>query len=160
MKDIESKLDELLVKKAPYQLPEGFKKGLVSALPWIAILGGVLTLLAFLGALQVIWAVSTLGTLAGLSGLVISNYGVLIWLSVLILVVECVLFFMAFGPLKARKKNGWNMLFWLSLITAGSAVVYLVFGLNIGQFLFSLVGALISLYLLFQVRSFYVGTEK
>ncbi len=164
MKVIETKLDELLVKKAPYQLPENFKKSLAKVLPWLALLGGVLSLLSAWGVYEALsWAGSLMSMTNelgayGYYGGYSAAYGPMLWLSVALLVAEAVLFFMAFSPLKAYKKRGWDMLFWLSLIN----VVYTVFSLivtpNVMQFLVSIIGSVIGLYLLFQVRSRFVSS--
>lgn len=155
MKVLETKLDEWLVKKAPYQLPENFKKGLVKAMPWLVLVGGVLTLLGALSLYQLMSMANELSLAYTYYTGVSYNYGPLMWVSLLLIVVEAVILFMAFAPLKAQKKRGWDLLFWLSLLNVVYAVIYLVAAPNLGQFLFSLLGTLIGLYLLFQIRSHY-----
>lgn len=164
MKAIENKLDELLVKKAPFQLPENGRKMLVSALPWLALIGGVLSVLAAWGVYQLAtWAntwmnaANELGGLYGYSGYTTAyaTNAPLLWISLLIILVQGIMFFMAFSPLKAHKKKGWDMLFWVSLLNIVYAVVYVVAAPNVMSLIFSLIGSLIGLYLLFQVRSHY-----
>ena len=48
-KQLEDKMEEYLVKKAPIQIPENGKKALVQWMPWIALVFGVLSLLSALG---------------------------------------------------------------------------------------------------------------
>lgn len=163
MKVLEDKLDELLVKKAPYKLPENFKKGLVTAMPWLALIGGILSLLGAMGVYQLVTVASSwigvaneLSNAYGYSGYS-SSFGPLLWLSLALLVVEAVVSFMAFSPLKENKKRGWDLMFWLSLLNVAYAVIYLIAAPNIMQFIFSLLGSAIGLYLLFQIRSHYTG---
>ena len=164
MKAIENKLDDLLVKKAPYKLPDNFKKGLVTAMPWLALIGGVLSLLGAWGVYQLVSWVSNwmgvandLGAAYGYYTGYSASFGPLLWLSLLLLVVEAVVSFMAFSPLKSHKKRGWDLMYWLSLLNVVYAVVYLIAAPNIMQFIFSLLGSAIGLYLLFQIRSYYMS---
>lgn len=164
MKVIENKLDDMLVKNAPYKLPENFKKGLVTAMPWLALLGGILSLLGAWSVYQIVsWASSWMGVANELGAAYgyytgySTAFGPLLWLSLLLLVVEAVVSFMAFGPLKEHKKRGWDLMFWLALLNVAYAVIYLIAAPNIMQFLFSLLGSVIGLYLLFQIRSYYSG---
>lgn len=168
MKAIENKLDELLVKNAPFQLPENGRKMLVSALPWLTLIGGVLSVLAVWGVYQLAtWAntwmnaASELGTTYGYAGY--SGYasnGPLLLMSAILIAVEAILFFMAFSPLKERRKRGWDLLFWVSMLNVVYAVVYMVATPNLLSLIFSLLGSLVGLYLLFQVRSHYTSAAS
>ena len=165
MKALENKLDEVLVKKAAYKLPENFKKGLVTALPWLALLGGILSLLGAWGVYQIVsWASSWMGVANELGSTYgyytgySASFGPLLWVSLVLLIVEAVISFMAFNPLKEKKKRGWDLMYWLALINVAYAVVYLIAAPNIMQFVFSLLCSAIGLYFLFQVRSHYLGT--
>jgi len=154
-------LDEWLVKKAPFQLPENGKKGLVTALPWIALVLGILELFAAWG----LWTLATFTSRItdavnqlsayGYTSPVSATVGPVIWLSLIIVLAEAVMFLVAFAGLKAHKKSGWTMMFWISLLNIVYAVVYLFVNQSIFSLLMSLVGSVIGLYLLFQVRSFY-----
>jgi len=168
MKAIENKLDELLVKKAPFQLPESGKKMLVNAFPWLALIGGVLSVLGAWGVYQLaMWANTWMSAANELNGLYgysgysgyASGYGPMLWLSLILILAEGVLFFMAFSPLKMRRKRGWDLLFWVSLLNVVYAVVYMVATPNLFSLVFSLIGSLIGLYLLFQVRSQYTAAS-
>ncbi len=164
MKALESKLDDMLVKKAPYKLPENFKKNLVTAMPWLALIGGVLSLLGAWSVYQLVsWANSwmnvanELGNAYGYYTGYSTSFGPLLWVSLALLVVEAVVSFMAFNPLKMKQKRGWDLMFWLALLNAAYAVVYLVAAPNIMQFLLSLLGSVVGLYVLFQIRSAYAA---
>lgn len=132
-------LDEYLVKKAPFQIPDGGKEMLVKFGPWIAIVLLVLTLPLLLVALG-------LGTLlvpfAGLS--YASGFG----LASLLALVQVALLVLALPGLFARKMTGWMYLFYSQL---ASVVGSLLLGSIVG----AVVGGLIGLYILFQVREKY-----
>lgn len=166
LQHVEEKLDELLVKKAPYQLPESAKENLVKYLPWVTLIGGVLALLAAIPLYQaltladrVMTNVNAFYQAAGYGATPLQGVGVIAWLSLLLLVLEGLLFFMAFTGLKEHKKSGWNILYWVALLNLGNLVIMFVANWQFGSFLFSLVGEVIGFYLLFQIRSFYGGAK-
>jgi hypothetical protein len=163
MNGLEVKLDEWLVKKAPFQMPENARKGLVTALPWLTLIGGVLMLWAAWGLYQLLTYVSPFVGLANelnaAYGVAVApsvvNYGPVVWLSLALLAVEAVMFFIAFPALQAHKKSGWNLLFWVSLINIVEVVLQMIGYTNFGSLVLALLGSLVGLYLLFQVRSYY-----
>jgi hypothetical protein len=90
----------------------------------------------------------------------VSGISAVAWVGLALLVVQAVLFLVAFPSLRAFKKGGWNILFWAALVNVVYDVVYNLFGygyMNFGQLLFSLIGAAVGLYLLFQIRPVYTG---
>ena len=158
MQETENKLDELLVKKAPFQLPANVKEGLVKALPWITLAGGILTALSVVFLFQALILVNSLfGGLAVVTGVAYPGLMFMAWVALAIAAVQAVMFFVAFGPLKDRKKSGWNILFWVSLVYAVYAVALFFGNWDVFSLILSLVGDVVGLYLLFQVRSYYVG---
>jgi hypothetical protein len=165
MKQLEAMLDEWLVKKAPFQLPENARKGLVTALPWLTLLGGLLMLWAAWGLYSLITYVNPFVGLAnelnaayGLGYTSPVGFGPMVWVSLGLLAVEAVLFFIAFPALQAHKKSGWNILFWVTLLNVVQNLMSLIgYTSNFGAFLLSLLGSVVGLYLLFQVRSYYTG---
>jgi hypothetical protein len=164
MKPLEVKLDDWLVKKAPFQLPENARKGLVAALPWLTLVGGALMLWAAWGLYQLLTYVSPFVGLAneinaayGIAYTPAVSFGPLVWLSLALLVVEAIMFFVAFPALQARKKSGWNLLFWVTLLNVAEVVLQMIGYVNFGSLLVSLLFSVVGLYLLFQVRSYYTG---
>lgn len=141
MKQLNKTLEVYLVKKAP-ALPKNIKEILVKFAPWLAIIGVVLSIPALL-------------TLFGLGAMMYSlpygAYGVGrggFSLAALFLVATAVLEALAVPGLMKRKMAGWNFLYygvWLSAVY--SLLSYDLIGL--------VVGLVISLYLLFQVKSYY-----
>lgn len=165
MKQIETMLDEWLVKKAPFQLPENGRKGLVKAMPWIALVGGLLCLFGVFA----LWRLATftdsivsyanqVNSLYGAPVATVAGTNMLVWLSLIVLAVQGVMFVAAFAGLKTQKKSGWNLLFWVALLNVAYAVVYLFVNQSIVSLLFSLIETVVGLYLLFQIRSYYVAS--
>lgn len=156
MDKLEAKLNELLVTKMSLKLPEGGKKFLVEALPWLALIGGILSALGVLGVLGSISVIGQAG-FYGYTSLYGGNYMMVLWMSAIVLVAQAIVSFMAFGPLRRHEKRGWNLIYWLDLFGIVYAVVSVVLTSNIMGLATSLIGAAIGLYLLFQIRSAYLG---
>lgn len=163
MHQLEEKLNDLFVKSAPFQIPENGRKGIVSVMPWVALIGGVLMLLAAWGVYQAATAVSywadwanTLGSAYG-APYTPSSVSLVVWITLALLVVEAVMFFLAFPALKEHQKKGWNLLFWLTLLNIVQTVLQLFGYINLGSMIFALLGSAVGLYLLFQIRGYYTG---
>lgn len=171
MQQIETKLNELLVTKAPFHLPENFKQGLVKVMPWLVLLAGALTVVGAWGVFQAATAVDRWATLANeltaAYGIASYNNPVitpLLWLSLTVLLIEATLYFVSYPSLEKRQKKGWNILFWVALINVVQSIVhniaYSSAYFNIGSVVMSLLGSLVGLYLLFQIRAYYTGEKK
>lgn len=156
MQPLEKMLDDLFKNIPP--LPEEVRKGLATAMPWLALAGGVLSLIAAWYLYQAAaWVSQWTAYVAPVSGI-----GVAAWLGIAILVAQAVIAFMAFPALREQKKSGWNLMLWMALATVVyGVVVNLLRGyMDLGGFLFSLLGSAVGLYLLFQVRSFFGGAAS
>lgn len=151
------------------KLPESSKESLARLWPWLALIFGVLQLLLAIG----LWnymrdfekvsdyvnsvSLYLTGTQAVLSGF----DKMVIYLGIAILLLDAVILLMAYAPLKARARRGWDLLFLGSLINAVYAVVSLFRqGGGIGNFIFALLGSAIGFYLLFQVREKFTKTSS
>ncbi|MGH7196354.1 MAG: hypothetical protein ACREGJ_01140 [Candidatus Saccharimonadales bacterium] len=164
LQQLEEKLNEFFVTKAPFQLPENGKKVLVQLLPWLTLIGGVLSLFAVWGLYQLATWANSVSMWANELNRAYGTYGYpttaaavgpVVWLSLALMLVVAVLYFVAFPALRARKKSGWNILLWVALLYVAVAIVNLFMDQQIVSFLFSLLGSVVGLYLLFQVRSHY-----
>jgi hypothetical protein len=143
---LETTLNDLLVKKAPFQLPKNVKDVLVSFAPWLALIGGVL---GILGALAVFGLGSVFGPLALYGGAAFAgSYYTTFLVSSVVLGISGIIDLMAFPGLQKRSIKGWRLLFYGELVWAVSALVRF-------EFVNLILGAVISLYLLFQVREYY-----
>lgn len=141
LNQLEDTLSLYLVKKAP-ALPSGLKEFIVKYGPWITLVLIVLTL-------PLILAVFGLGTVLApfsfMGGLRVgTGYIVTLVLSAVQLVLEA----MAIPGLFKRQKKAWNLLFYATLI----GVVENVVRFDVGGLI---IGSLLSLYILFQIREYY-----
>ncbi|MGA2967813.1 MAG: hypothetical protein ABSD69_01390 [Candidatus Levyibacteriota bacterium] len=131
--------------KAP-ALPKSATDFLVSIAPWLALIFGVLAILAGVGGLGVFTAFSPLAYMYAGSGL-----SILLLVSAAIAIVEGVIMVLAFMPLKARKIRGWNLLVW----GEGLAILSSIVSLRVGDIVWAIVGAAIAFYILFQIEPNY-----
>jgi len=138
-KDLIGFLDFYLVKKAPFQIPEGGKEAIVKYGPWVMVILLVISIPAILFILGIGTFFVPFGGLPYASG-----FGA----AALFMLIQIGLEIAALPGLFARKMSGWRLLFYGRLI----AIVY---GFLILAWLSAIVGGLISLYILFQVRGKY-----
>jgi hypothetical protein len=168
---LETKLNDLFVKNAP-KLPDGGKKALVTWLPIISAVVGVLSLWSAYTLWHWAHAVDSLSryanndlcnaySVAGCgSGAAASRFSLWLWAGVILIGVEGVLYLLAFPGLRDHKKQGWNYVFYGALLNLAYAVVSLFTNYNsIGNFLGALISSAIGFYVLFQVRSAYTGAK-
>lgn len=88
------------------------------------------------------------------------DYGMLYYLAVIVLVVQGVILLMAYKPLKEVSKKGWDLMLLSVLVSFAFSLLYLFTDVGtFGNFLLSLIGTTIGLYILAQVRSHYKGVK-
>jgi len=163
LQPLEATLNDLFVKKSP-PLPDGGKKALVQYLPWINLVFGLLSLYTVWMlwhwahfANQLINYTNSISAIYGGPTVSTNRMGVVIWLALAVLLVEAVLYLMAFPATRDRKKSGWDLMFYAALVNVVYAVVVLFSNYGgVGNLLGSLVGSAIGLYLLFQIRASYL----
>lgn len=164
--NLEKSLEGVFVKSAP-KLPEGGKRVLVQWLPWINLVAGVLTLWSVYALWH--WAhlanglvnyVNQLSAIYGGTSVDIHRLTATVWLGMIILAVEGVLFLMAFPATRARTKKGWDLMFYALLVNLvyGVVVIFTDYG-GVGNFIGYLIGSVIGLWLLFQIRGKYHGQQ-
>lgn len=147
----EAWLYSLLVTKAPFQIPVKAKEVIVKIAPWV-------TLVVALISLPAIFAVFTISSYVGTmyGAYVMAAIGPVYYVSVAVLVVQVVLMALSIAPLMKQKRSGWLLVFYSSTISVVYSVVNTFsYGFNIATLLGGLIGAAISYYVLFQVRSYY-----
>jgi hypothetical protein len=158
---LEQALNGIFGEKAPYQLPKGLKETLVKIAPWLALIGGVLGVLSAYNLWK--WAhraneiADSINNLYG--GLVPRqdlDLGLMFWLSIATTLLFSALALIAFPGLRAKKKVGWNLMFYSMLANIAYGVVSLFYsGGGAGSLIMSLIVSAIGLYILLQVRSQY-----
>ncbi|HZP47345.1 MAG TPA: hypothetical protein VFB07_02340 [Vicinamibacterales bacterium] len=137
--DVVGWLDYYLVKKAPAQLPDEAKEWIVRYGPFITIvllLIAVPTLLFALGVGATYMPFAGIGYATGFTYLAVGT------------LAEMGLMAAALPGLFERRMTGWRLMFYSALVSLG---VSLLRGAIVG----GLAGGLISLYILFQIRSLY-----
>jgi len=132
-------LDDYLVKRAPFQIPDGGKEFIVRFGPWISLVLLVFTLPFLLAALGL---GAVLSPFAGMQ--YATGFGIVAFFAC----VQIVLLVLALPGLFARKMSGWMLIFYSELISLLSSLLS-------GSIIGGLIGALIGLYILFQVRTKY-----
>lgn len=143
---LESNLDLYLGQKAP-QLPKEWKEFIVKVAPYLAIFGVVFGIPAVLALFGFSAFVLPIGTLGGMmSGRPFLGVGYIV--NVLFLVGVIILEALAISPLFKRSKTGWNYMFYATLLGAIQNLV----SFNVGGLI---IGTLLSLYILFQVKELY-----
>lgn len=158
---LEKSLDDVFGAKAQYQLPTGVKDFLVMIVPWLALLSGILGILGAFG----IWGaahyaneVSTLySAYAPAYRQMVLQMNAVFWVALVMSLVFAALALLAFPGLKARKKVGWNLMFYSTLLGVLYNIVSAFYYNNgvVGSLIGTVIGAAIGLYLLFQIRSHY-----
>lgn len=164
---LEKQLNEIFGKQLP-ALPAGGKKFLVSYLPYISLILGVLVLLSVLSLWR--WAtaandlVNNLNSLSeaygGTSITATDRLGPVVWLAIIALAIQGALYVASYPGLKARKKSGWNLMFYALIVNVvyGVVMVFSAYG-GLGSLVASLIGTSIGLYLLFQIRASYSASK-
>ena len=140
-KDLIGFLDFYLVQKAPFQLPDNVKEFIVKYGPWITVVLLVLTLPPLLFVLGLGTALMPFGGIGYATGFTYLT---------IVLLIQVGLMVAALPGLFARKMSGWTLVFYSELAS-------IVFSLLSGSILGVIVGGLIGLYILFQVRPLYTA---
>ncbi len=138
---LESLLDSYLIEKIP-GLPSAWKELIVKVLPWLIIVVTVLSLpqlLVVFGLGAIVMPFSYLGSPLTQNSLTIN------WLFA---VISMVLAVFSVPKLFKKEREGWNLLFYSSLVSALSSLLFL----NLGNLI---IGTGLSLYILFQIKEFY-----
>jgi hypothetical protein len=162
LRKIEDKLAEVY-KPAP-AMPDHAKETTVKALPWVALVFGILQLL---GALALWHLARAAATLTDYANSLSSYYNVqpvrlsgldktVIYLGLIVLVIDAALLLWAFSRLRSRAKLGWDLLFLSVLINVLYAVVALFINARgLGGFVIGVIESATALYFLYQIRSKY-----
>ncbi len=164
--DLENSLEKPM-KDLP-ALPKGFRDFLVKIVPWLALIGGIFGVISAWN----IYRWTTIGDdyvdLANeisraYGGTTITNnsWSMFLYLAVGVLLVTSIIYIMAFSPLKNYQKKGWDLLFIALLLNLAYGVVLLFtdYG-GFSNFIGTLIGSAIGVYLLFQLRDYYIGKAK
>ncbi len=157
LKSVEVKLQKAFKDLPP--LPANAKESLVKAWPWIALVFGVLQLMAAYSLWRLTSYVERLNTLITYytaASPMSTTDKMVIYLGVIVLLADAIILLNAYPHLKTRSRRGWDLLFLGALINVAYGFVQIfISGRGIGSFVFSLIGSAIGFYLLFQVQDKY-----
>lgn len=123
-------------------LPKGGREAIVTITPWIALIFGILGVLVGLAGLGILTFLSPFALIGGGVSSTASSIA-----SAALALVGSALLLAAFPGTKARKMQGWTMLFWSEVVNLIGAVV----AVSLSGVVFSL----IAFYLLYQIKSYY-----
>ncbi len=139
-------------KSVPH-LPSGLTEFLVRVAPYLALLSGVLSIISGLAVLTGNNLTSMMGVDVGIS----QTYFQILGLQSILLGV---LYILSFKYLKERSFTGWLFMLWGTLINTAFSALGFAFGAT--DIIGFLIGLLISLYILYEVKPHYssVKTEK
>jgi len=143
---LEKTLNEYLGQKAP-QLPKAWKEIIVKFAPYLAVIGVILSIPAILALFGLGTMLAPLGMMGAVAaGRPFLGAGYII--SIVFLVIVLILEAMAIPGLFNRTKPGWTYLYYATLVGAIQNIITF----NIGGLL---IGTLLGLYILFQVKEYY-----
>lgn len=147
---------EWFVYKAPWQFPAGLTDFIVKTAPWISLVIAIILVPFVLTAISGALFVSSIVATYGLPNAAQPTF--MLWLSLAVLIAQIVIMFVSVPKLLKRQRNGWLLVFYADLIS----LVYGIFSsfaygyFAISSIIWALISAAIGLYVLFQVRRFYV----
>jgi len=159
LKVAEDKLSDVFKGLPP--LPDSTKEGLAKVWPWLALVGGIVQLLAAWALWNLANWASRVTDIANSLSVYYGGYQAgpssfdktVIYAGILLLVVDAVILLMAFPKLQKRLRSGWDLLFLGTLINLVYGIVQIfTYQRGVGSFIGSLIGSALAFYLLFQVR--------
>src|SRR3989344_3418909 len=159
LKVAEDKLSDVFKGLPPLQ--DSTKEGLAKVWPWLALVGGIVQLLAAWALWNLANWASRVTDIANSLSVYYGGYQAgpssfdktVIYAGILLLVVDAVILLMAFPKLQKRLRSGWDLLFLGTLINLVYGIVQIfTYQRGVGSFIGSLIGSALAFYLLFQVR--------
>jgi hypothetical protein len=164
---LELQLDDLLRKKAPFQLPENARKSIAAAMWWIALILGILQLWAAWALWRAADRVDELVDFANSINIYgaaepVSHLGFFFYFSLALLALDGIILIAAYRGLQKLKKQGWNLLFYSVLLNlaAGLVMIFSEYGGGVGDFIRSLLFSTVGAYFLFQIREYFTGAKS
>lgn len=161
MSGLEVVLDDLFVRNSP-RLPRSGRKALVAWMPVITLFMSIISLASTWGLWH--WAHSgdkfigacNAYSVSGCGNTIVSRFSTWLWVALVFMALEGILYLLAFPGLTSRTKSSWNLLYYALLVNIVYAVASLFTYYNrVLHFLAALLGSTFGLYVLFQVRRSY-----
>lgn len=137
---LEKELEPVFLEKFP-AFPEGLKEGIAQYGPYVILVLSIIGIVSLLTAFGV-------GTAVGI-GSVGYGVGFSFYVGIVFSVLTLIIYLMAFNSLKARKRAGWNLMYYALLLSlVGSLIQLNIIG--------AIISGLIGFWVLFQVREKYI----
>lgn len=147
---LEALLDEYMVKKAPFALPMGAKEFIVKVSPYLVIIFAILTLPIIFAAIGLSAFLAPFAMMGAVMGGYGWGFGLGAIISLVAAVITLIVEVMAVPGLFKRTKGAWHLVFYATIIQLiGGILSFNVIG--------AVIGAIISWYILFQVKDMYVN---
>ncbi len=139
---LEAMLDQYMVKEAPFTLPMGLKEFIVTASPYLIIIFALLTLPVIAGVIGIATLSAPFAMMAGY------GFGFAAIITLVTALITLVLEVMAIKGLLKRTHSAWRLVFYASIVSfIGSILAFNIIG--------GIISAIISWYILFQVKELY-----
>lgn len=142
------------MKDVPH-LPKGFTKWLAENSWWLTIVGVVISVFGVFGLLVAMTAGSALLVVVGAPAL-----GGMFFISSLVSLIgigiSVVAEVMAITPLKAMKKRGWDLMFFVLLVSVAMGILGSLLSANVGGILLGIIAAAIGAYVLLELKHYFV----
>lgn len=143
LSQLEALLDEYMVTKAPFQIPDNGKELIVKVAPYLVIISAIIVVPALFAGLGLTAFLAPFALLG-------AHYGMAAFISLIFAAISLVIDIMAIPGLFARSKKGWRLTYYATIV----GLVGNVFSFNI---IGGIIGAVIGWYFLFQVKGKYVN---
>ena len=172
LSQLEKALEEINSKLPAF--PKSLKDFLATVAPWLTLLGGIIAA----WSVYQIWHWANLfntdqirrfnelsngfNSMYGGNFVSASRWSFWLYVAVVVLIATAIIYFLAFKPLKAFKKDGWNLLFIAVIINFlyGIVTMFTNYYGGVNSFIGQIIGTAVSLYILFQIRDYYIGKAK
>jgi len=138
---LERELEPVFLQKFP-PFSEEVKEFVVRYGPYFILILSVLGLMGLFTAFGIVGAVSGMGSVS-------TSFGISFYLNIALGVFILIMYLMAFSPLRARKRSGWNLLYYALLVGLVSNIVQL-------NIFVALISGVLGFWILFQIREKYI----
>lgn len=169
---LEARLNDIFAKSTPRLSSRG-KKAFTVWAPIISFAIGILTLLeawslwhwAKIADTAIYYSGTMCAAYSGYACPMVpapeSRFSLWLWLAIILLATEGLLYVFAYPKLKDRKKEGWDYLYYGLIANITYAIVSLFTSYDsLSHFIGALIGSAVGLYLLFQIRESYLGPKR
>lgn len=146
--DLENFLYEYLVKKAPFQLPMNLKEILVKIAPYVIIIMLIFAIPLILAALGLS---ALLTPFAAFGGAGYGYWSAMALVTGILALISLLLELVAVPGLFKRTYKGWKFAFYAQIVSFVGALI----GNGVSGLLGTIIGYIIGMYILFQVRDLY-----